>query len=169
MDEVQDCHSLLWAWCMPQEAQKSTTAVSSFFFLRGASRILTLLSVLPGAPKALTWEESLLVRLRLYRWLSLSVTHDASVTHGASLTVCICVSCSLSYSSAACCLALFVRVAVDMNFHIHIHIHRFYVDIHGYIHIHRCLSCIHVSTEYPIKHSWFLLSTTSLAIENVGK
>ena len=66
------------------------------------------------------------------------------------------------------------RVAVDMDFniHIHIHIHRFYVDIHGYIHIHRCLSCIHVSTEYPIKHSWFIYAwfiytfTSSLVLNN---
>jgi len=52
-DEVSDCHSSLCSWCMSQEAQRSTAAASSFFFLRGGS--LTLSSVLSEAPKTLSW------------------------------------------------------------------------------------------------------------------
>jgi len=52
-DEVSDCpaHSSLCSWCMSQEAQRSTAAASSFFFLRGGS--LTLSSVSSEARKAL--------------------------------------------------------------------------------------------------------------------
>jgi len=62
-DEVSDCHSSLCSWCMSQEAQKSTAAVSSFFFLRGGS--LTLSSVSSEAPKALSWVRVLLLRRRM--------------------------------------------------------------------------------------------------------
>jgi len=62
-DEVSDCHSSLCSWCMSQEAQKSTAAVSTFFFLRGGS--LTLSSVSSEAPKALSWVRALLLRLRV--------------------------------------------------------------------------------------------------------
>jgi len=107
-DEVSDCHSSLCSWCMSQEAQKSTAAASSFFFLRGGS--LTLSSVSSEAQKhyrewelcCWDWE---------CQWLSLGVIHDALVTQGASLTGSV--SCLMSDSSAAACwLVLFVHIFV---------------------------------------------------------
>ena len=109
-DEVSDCHSSLCSWCMSKEAQKSTVAASSFFFLRDGS--LALSSVSSEAQKHhREWE--LCCWDRECQWLSLDVIHDVPATQGASLTGSVsCSSCLMSDSSAAACWLVSVHISV---------------------------------------------------------
>ena len=81
---------------MSQEAQKSTTAASSFIFLHGGS--LTLLSVLLEAPKALTWEEALLLRQRIS--VTFSQQHD-TWCYTRTVIDCLCIGFTILF---ICCL-----------------------------------------------------------------